>query len=640
LVQNKCLVLKVKGKKMKLKGVLHKIAWIDLTKEETSFEEPPESVYKDYLGGYGVGAYYLFTRQRPGADPLGPENILGFLPGPLTGTPAIGGNRFTVVAKSPKTGGWGDANSGGRFGPALKQAGVDAVFITGVSEEPVYVLIEKGQARICKADLLWGLGVTETENRFKELFGKQAHAAVIGPAGEKKSLMSCIINDGGRAAARSGLGAVMGSKRLKGVVAIGSEPVYVAEEEKLKIFRRKLLKEYYNKDNTKFRFFQTWGTAGGLEPNVTIGDTPVKNWKGSVKDFSKSEKISGEALLKFKTKSYGCWMCPVVCGAKIEVSDGPYAVKGYRPEYETLAAFGPLCQNDNPESICLVNTVCNEAGIDTISTGATIAFAIECFENNLLTKEDTNGIDLLWGNHEAIVELVKQIAEKRGFGGEVLFDGIEKAAEKIGKGSEEFAMHCGGEELPFHDPRFFPGLAASYITGPAPGRHTEYGSWFAEKEMVPPELGHPKIKNKYDYSGKGESYKYVSCFGQVVNSAGLCFFLNNIGPATAVPEYLSLVMGKAFSLEDVLIVGERILTLRIAFNLREGIKNVEKFSLPKRVLGDPQLKDGPFKEITVDSSIQIKDYYNALGWNPDTGVPSADVFERLGLCFAAYLADI
>jgi aldehyde:ferredoxin oxidoreductase len=174
-----------KRKKMKLKGILHKIAWIDLTQKEISFEEPPDSVYSDYLGGYGIGAYYLFTRQRPGADPLGPENILGFLPGPLTGTQAIGGNRFTVVAKSPKTGGWGDANSGGRFGPALKQAGVDAVFITGVSEAPVYVLIEKGQARICKADLLWGLGVTETENRFKELFGKQAHAVVIGPAGEK-----------------------------------------------------------------------------------------------------------------------------------------------------------------------------------------------------------------------------------------------------------------------------------------------------------------------------------------------------------------------------------------------------------------------------------------------------------------------
>ena len=559
---------------MRLKGILHKIVWVDLTQKKISFEQPPDSVYADYLGGYGIGAYYLFTRQKPGADPLGPENILGFLPGPLTGTQAIGGNRFTVVAKSPKTGGWGDANSGGRFGPALKQAGVDAVFITGVSEEPVYIIIEKGKVKINKADFLWGLNVTETENKLKELFGKEAQAAVIGPAGEKISLMSCIINDGGRAAARSGLGAVMGSKRLKGVVAIGSEPVYVAEEEKLKTFRRKLIKQYYNKNNAKYSFFQTLGTAGGLEPNVSIGDAPVKNWAGSVKDFLTSEKIGGEALLKYKTKAYGCWMCPVVCGAKIEISDGPYEVNGYRPEYETLAAFGPLCQNNNPESICLINTICNEAGIDTISTGATIAFAIECFENDILTKDDTNGINLLWGNHEAIVEIVKQIAEKRAFGGEVLFDGIEKAVEKIGRGSEAFAMHCGGEELPFHDPRFFPGLAASYITGPAPGRHTEYGSWFAEKEMVPPELGHPKIKNKYDYSGKGESYKYVSCFGQVVNAAGLCFFANNIGPATAVPEYLSFVLGKGFSMEEVLTVGERMLTLRIAFNLREEIKNI------------------------------------------------------------------
>ncbi len=625
---------------MKLKGVLHKIVWVDLTQKHISFEEAPDNIYTDYLGGYGLGAYYLFTRQRPGADPLGPENILGFLPGVLTGTQAIGGNRFTVVAKSPKTGGWGDANSGGRFGPALKQAGVDAIFFTGISEEPVYVLIENGRVKICRADSLWGLCVTETENRFKELFGKKAQAAVIGPSGEKKSLFSCIINDGGRAAARSGLGAVMGSKRLKGVVALGSEPVEVASEEELITFRRKLLTKYYNKDNAKYKFFQTLGTAGGLEHNVTIGDSPVKNWTGSVNDFSKSEKIGGEALLKFKTKPYGCWMCPVVCGAKVDVPDGPYAGKGFRPEYETLAAFGPMCCNDNPESICLVNTLCNEAGIDTISTGATIAFAIECFENNILTTKDTGGIDLSWGNHESIVEVVRQIAEKRDFGGEVLFDGIEKAVEKIGKDAEKFAMHCGGEELPFHDPRFFPGLAASYITGPAPGRHTEYGSWFAEKEMVPPELGHPKIKDKYEYSGKGESYKHVSCFGQVVNSSGLCFFANNIGPATAVPKYLTLVMGKEISMADVLTIGERILTLRIAFNLREGIKNIDKYFLPKRVLGDVPLENGPVKGITVDSKTQIKDYYRALGWDPDTGVPSRAVFERLGLYFAADLADL
>ena len=625
---------------MKLKGVLHKIAWVDLTRKEISFEEAPDNIYADYLGGYGLGAYYLFTRQRPGADPLGPDNILGFITGPLTGTAALGGNRFTVVGKSPKTGGWGDANSGGNFGPALKQAGVDAVFVSGISDEPVCLLIENGQVRICTADFLWGLSVSQTEVEIKKLFGKKAQSVVIGPAGERKSLISCIINDGGRAAARSGLGAVMGSKRLKGIVAIGSEPVPVAEEEKLNNFRKKLLKEYYNKNNATYTFFQTWGTAGGLEPNVIIGDAPVKNWTGSALDFPNSEKISGEALLNFKTKPYGCWKCPVVCGAKIEVLEGPYAGEGYRPEYETLAAFGPLCMNDNPESICRLNTLCNEAGIDTISTGATLAFVIECFENGVITKTDTGGITLSWGNHEAIVEVTKQIAEKTGFGGAFLSDGIEKAVEKIGNGSEKFAMLCGGEELPFHDPRFFPGLAVSYITGPAPGRHTEYGSWFAEKEMVPPELGHPKIKDKYEYSGKGETAKYVSCFGQVVNAAGLCFFVNNIGPATAVPEYLSLVMGKVFTLEDVLEVGERILTLRTAFNLREGIKNVEKYSLPDRVLGDPPLKEGPVQSITVDSMTQIRDYYKALGWNPDTGVPTRSVFEKLGLFFAADLADL
>lgn len=624
---------------MPLKGVFHKIAWVDLSRKEISYEQPPDSIYADYLGGYGLGAYFLFTRQRPGADPLGPENILGFLTGVLTGTPAIGGNRFAVVAKSPKTGAWGDANSGGRFGPGLKQAGLDAVFVTGISPEPVYVKIEDGACEILSADRLWGLSVSDTEQKVQDLYGKKARAAVIGPAGEKLSLLSCIMNDDGRAAARSGLGAVMGAKQLKAVVAIATGDVAVAKKEALNRYRQELLKACYHRENPRYRFFQTLGTAGGLASNVVLGDTPVKNWTGTARDFPDSEKISGEALLEYKTGAYGCWKCPVVCGAKVEVPDGPYAGSGFRPEYETLSAFGPMCCNDDPASICHLNTVCNEAGIDTISVGAAIAFAMECFEKGLITRADTGGLDMSWGNHRAMVELTRQIAEKRGFGGEVLFDGVAKAAEKIGNGAEKYAMHCGGEELPYHDPRFFPGLAASYITGPAPGRHTEYGSWFAEKEMVPPELGHPPIRDKYTYSGKGESFKYVSCFGQVVNAAGLCFFVNNLASAQALPEFLTLVTGRPFTMEQVLFIGERILTLRTAFNLREGIRNVEKFVLPERVLGKPPLPKGPTRGISVDSRTQIRDVYRALGWNPETGVPTRAVFEKLGLYFAADLSE-
>ncbi|MCP4717167.1 MAG: aldehyde ferredoxin oxidoreductase family protein [Deltaproteobacteria bacterium] len=618
---------------MGLHGIQHKIAWVDLTSQRVFIEQPPDEVYADYIGGYGLGAYYLYTRQRPGADPLGPENILGLLTGALTATPAIAANRFIAVAKSPKSGGWGDANCGGRFGPALKQAGLDAIFFTGAAEKPLYVVVDKAGVVLHDAGELWGQCCTATEEIFRQRYGAAAHAAVIGPAGERCSLLAAIMTDGGRAAARSGLGAVMGSKRLKGVVAIAGAEVAVAEPARLREYRKELLRDYYRTGNTSFDFFRTWGTSGGLEPNVLTGDAPVKNWAGSVEDFADPARVGGEALLPFKIKSYGCWRCPVSCGAKVRIDTGPYAGTGMRPEYETLAAFGPLCLNDNLESICAVNNLCNEYGLDTISAGTTIAFAIECFEKGIITAEDTGGLALNWGSHEAIAAVTRQMAEGQGFGAELLGDGMLKAVARIGDAAAPFAMQCGGEELALHDPRFYPGLAASYAVAPAVGHHTEYGAWFIEKNMVPPELGHPEISDKYHSAGKGEAHKYLSCYGQVVNAAGLCFFAANIAPASALPEYLTMVMGRMFSMADVLEIGERIVTLRTAFNVREGIVGSNAVRLPGRVLGRPPLSSGPTQGIKVDDEIQIRDYYAAMGWDLETGVPGREALERLGLDF-------
>lgn len=624
---------------MSLKGVLHRIAWINLSTGEVKIEEPPDELYTKYLGGYGIGAYYLFTRQQAKVDPLGPENTFGLTTGPLTGTQAITGNRFTAVGKSPKTGGWGDANCGGRFGPALKQAGIDAIFFTGISEKPVYALVEDGKVMLHDASSYWGLNCSEAEEKFKETHGKQAHAAVIGPAGERVSALAAIINDGGRAAGRSGLGMVMGSKRIKGVVALAMDNVPVAEEKKLKGLRKKILKEHYQITNPLYDFFHSYGTSGGVEYSVSEGDAPIKNWEGCFKDFKGYKRIGGDAVLKYKYKSYGCWMCPIACGAHVKVPSGPYAGEGHRPEYETLGAFGTMCLNNNIESIFRLNNICNDAGMDTISTGATVAFAIECYERGIITKEDTEGIELTWGNHEAIVKVTEQMATGEGFGGKVLGDGIRKAAERIGKNAGAFAMECGGEELPMHDPRCFPGLGVSYIVDATPGRHTQRGSWSIEADYVPSDLGNPEIKDKYTYSGKGEAHKYVSSFGHVINAAGLCIFASSITPATAIPEYLTLAMGKKFTMEDILEIGERIANLRIAFNLREGIRNKELFKLPGRVLGQPPLSAGPTKEVSVDNKTQLRDYYMAMGWNPETGVPKRAVFERLGLDFAIDVAE-
>lgn len=619
---------------MTLKGVTGKIAWVNLSTREVNIEEPPDEVYLTYLGGYGLGSYCLYTRQRPGVDPLGPGNTLGLVTGPLTGTQAITGNRFAAVGKSPKTGGWGDANCGGRFGPALKQAGLDAVFFIGVSEKPVFALVENAQITLHDAAPYWGLGCVEAEEKFAEAYGPQAHAALIGPAGERVSALACIINDKGRAAGRSGLGMVMGAKRLKAVVALGAGSVPVAREEKLKGLRQKILKEYFHHDNSLYYFFHSFGTAGGLEGCVVAGDTPIKNWGGWVEHFPGYNRINGDAVLQLKVKPYGCWMCPIACGGWVKVAQGPYAGEGHKPEYETLGAFGPMCLNDNLEAICRLNNLCNDAGMDTISTGATISFAMECYEKGIITTKDTGGLELTWGNHAAIVAVAEQMAKGEGFGGEILGHGVKQAAAKLGEAAKALAMECGGEELPMHDPRFQPGIATSFVADATPGRHTQGGAALAETSFVSPGLRFPEIKDKYTFAGKGETHKIISSFVHVINSAGLCLFGSTIAPAEAVPQYLSLTMGRNFTMADVLTIGERIANLRIAFNLREGLRNREKCKLPGRVLGQPPLSGGPTQGVKVDYEVQLRDYYQAMGWNPETGVPKRSVFERLKLDFA------
>jgi aldehyde:ferredoxin oxidoreductase len=618
---------------MALEGITGKVAWVDLSNLEVRIEKPDEEIYLKYLGGYGLGAYYLYRHQPAKIDPLGPEAILGFTTGPLTGTDAICGNRFAVVGKSPKTGGWGDANCGGKWGPALKRAGLDAVFFKGIAEKPTYALIENGKVTLHDASDYWGLGCGEAEEKFKKSYGNNAHSAVIGPAGERVSALACVINDAGRAAGRSGLGMVMGAKRLKGVVAKGAGEVPVAEPNKLKALRKELINKHYRDDNPLYSSFSKFGTAGYLVVGVASGDAPIKNWGGTMADYTNYEEISEEPFQPFHEKRYGCWKCPISCGAHVKIKSGEYAKQGHRPEYETMAAFGSMCLNDNMPSIVHLNNICNEAGMDTISTGATVAFAIECYENEIISKEDTGGIELTWGNTEGIVKVTEQMATGEGFGGKVLGDGIKKAVERLGESAEAFAIECGGEELPMHDPKYSPGYAAGYVVDATPARHTQWSSAYVE-EGVTRELNVPEIVDKYNYSGKGEAHRMAHTYGHVVNAAGVCNFASYITPATAMPKYLTFALGREFDMDDILTIGERIANLRIAFNLREGIQNKEMYTLPDRVLGKPPLKQGPVEGIMVDNKTQVREYYEAMGWDLNSGVPKRAVFERLGLDFA------
>ncbi|HUT90834.1 MAG TPA: aldehyde ferredoxin oxidoreductase family protein [Thermoguttaceae bacterium] len=618
---------------MAVPGTMGRILVVDLTKCQARLEQPDDDLYLTYLGGYGLGSYLLYKTQPAGVDPLGPENTLGFFAGLLTGTGGITSNRYVVVAKSPKTGGWGDANSGGTFGPAMKAAGLDGIMITGRSPRPVYLFYRDGTAQILPADDWWGLDTTEIDDRVAQWYGPNARAACIGPAGERMSLLSCVINEKYRAAGRSGLGAVMGSKRLKAVVVVGPEKldVPIADAEGY----QRAMKDHrdFLKTQPRYAIMRQYGTCGSMAGLVAKGDTPIRNWSGvGERDFPTVKKISDDAVIAMERKKYACWRCPLACGGLTEVTEGPFAAAGHKPEYETLGAFGSMCLNDDLASIHLCNDLCNRAGLDTISTGGTVAFAIECFENGLITPEETGGVELRWGNAEAIVEITRAIARREGFGA-VLADGTKRAAERIGQGAERFAIHVGGEELPMHDPRLVPGAATSYQMDATPGRHTQISTWILELGTGPPDLVE-QPQPQHHYPGKGKAHARINNYFHAAQSAGMCMFaLLSLKPS-ALTDSLTCVTGHAFRLDDVLTRGARIAALRTAFNHREGVRNVD-FRLPDRVIGRPPLDAGPTAGRTVDVDAQVADYLEAMGWDAQTGAPAKETLLDLGLDFVA-----
>jgi aldehyde:ferredoxin oxidoreductase len=606
-------------------GYMGKILFVNLSTGEINEETPDEQLYRDFIGGYGVGARILYSRQKAGADPLGVDNILGFVTGLLTGTPAITGARYTIVAKSPLTGTWGDANSGGDFGPYLKFSGYDAVFFTGTSQKPVYLLIDHGKAELRDAGRLWGRDAFETEDIIMSQLGKDTHVACIGPSGEKLSLISSIMNNKGRAAGRSGLGAVMGSKKLKAVAVKGSMEVPLADGEQVREVRRKHLYELMHprkKPRTPLEDFRKYGTSGSTHEAVEDGDAPVKNWGGiGVIDFPNAIAISRDNVFKYKAGGYACWRCPIGCGGTMKEGTGKYvyAAGAHKPEYETLNAFGAMCLNDNIKSIIKVNDICNRYGLDTISAGCAIAFAIECFENGLISNKGTEGIELTWGNHEAIVAMTEKLAKREGFGS-ILADGVRAAAGKIGKGTEQYAIHIEGQEMAMHDPKLSNEWILAYKMDATPGRHTQ--GWSAS---IRPGMEKPPEEKV------GERHKMGSNLMHVVNAAGLCFFGFMRQNAPFVPEMLSAVTGWPISMDDVLLAGERIANIRQAFNVREGIISPIEREVHGRVLGKPPQKEGPLAGVTIDVESMEKQYFEAADWDPATGKPSREKLVQLGL---------
>ncbi len=607
-------------------GFMGKMLFVDLSKKKLKDEELDEKTARHYLGGFGLGAKVLFERQKPGVDPLGPDAMLGLTTGMLTGTDAIGGSRYVMVGKSPLTGGWGDANSGGNVGPQLKFAGYDAVFFSGISDKPVYLFIDNGKAEIRDASHLWGKDTFETHDILREELGKDTEIACIGPAGEKVSLIAAIMNNKGRAAGRSGLGAVMGSKKLKAIALKGNMEIPVANKQAAKEMR----KRHLGNMGPMVKFMQDFGTCGMFEMCAKIDDAPTKNWAGTAEvDMPDYEKIGGKYVIAQQERRYGCWRCPIACGGIMKAGTGEFKwdAGAHKPEYETQAMFGSNLLNNDIDTIIKANDICNRYGLDTISTGATIAFAMECYENGLITKEDTGGMEINWGDKKMIISLLEKVAEREGFG-DLLADGVKIAAERIGKGSEHYAMHVGGQEIPAHDSRGGHGFAIAYCSEPTPARHTMSG-----EGPNPPGLM-PEF-DRESYKGRGEPHKLGSCFSNAYNAAGLCMICygDGYGHIDYFIEAMKTISGWDFDKEEITKTGQRVDTMRLAFNIREGIHM--PFQLPDRMLGKPTKTVGPRAGVTMEMSDLYEEYYQAMGWDPKTGKPTKETLEELGMDFVA-----
>jgi len=635
--------------------------FVDLSSAQIEVSDLSSELYRQYLGGYGLGARILYEQIPAGADPLGPDNVLAFLPGLLTGSRAPLSGRFMVAAKSPLTGGWGDANCGGRFGPALRGAGYDAVFVRGISPHPVYLHIDENGAELRDAAELWGLDTLATEKALRQSVSPNLHVACIGPAGERASLIAGIVNDGGRIAGRCGLGAVMGAKRLKAVAASGrrspslqDKATFDAEAQGYReLFRGKparwlptmqrllhalaplLGRIQFQPTGGPARVvidsFRRYGTAAGTALLVAMDDTPIRNWKGtSTSHFPTAwaTRLSDEAVIAHNIKPYACHSCPVGCGAIIELPDGG---TGHRPEYETLAVFGPTVMNADLDTVIRCNEICNLEGLDSISTGVAVTFAMECYEQGWLPAELRDELSLKWGDADAIVELAKRIASRQPGLGEWLADGVRLAARTLGLEAQDCAAHAGGQELPMHRSLYQPAVGVGYLVDPAPGRHTATNAGTLRAPALAEYLklaGHQPAR-RYDYRSQGAEAAVIMPVLRAFDSLGLCMFSLSFGNPPFL-KWLRAATGWDMDEIEFQQVGRRIQILRHAFNARHGVRP-EHVSLPGRERGEPPLPTGPLAGHTLDTDAMEEGYYSTLGVDRHTGLPLPDVARGLGL---------
>jgi len=605
-------------------------------------EEPSDRVYRTYMGGSALMSYFLLRELAPGVDPLGPDNVFLVMTGVICGLPLSGTNRYSVGGKSPLTGGFGESEAGGYFGPELKRAGFDGIIVQGQAAEPVYLYIHDEMCEIRNADDYWGRLSGEVQEGLQaELGDDRVRVLQTGVAGERGVRYAGLVNELHHFHGRAGLGAVMGSKRLKAIVAWGTGGLEMADQETAVGVSKELAKAIDLETDP----LHLYGTARGAKSNDMAGLLPTRNFqKGS---FSGAEAITGETIAETILVDRGtCWACARRCKREVSVPERDVAPKYGGPEYETIASLGSLCEVDDLEAIAEAAQWCNRYVLDSISTGVSIAFAMECYEHGILTREDTDDIDLTWGDGEAVIKLIHKIAHREGIG-DLLADGVKRAAAQLGQGSAAFAMHVKGQELPMHEPRGKVAVGLGYAVSPTGADHLEadhdtgyvnfgalphhYSALGLIEGLDPMVFGPEKVR----------AFVYSQAAMGLYNCVGMCDFIGKPWgplPLEELRDFINAVTGWRTSIFDLMKVGERANTLARLFNVREGFSRADD-TLPRRLF-EP-LENGAHAGDAIDQEAfeaALTQYYRMAGWD-DEGVPTTAKLDELGLSWTASLRE-
>jgi aldehyde:ferredoxin oxidoreductase len=608
-----------------MNGWQGKVLRVNLTDGTIKTEPLDPQVARDYIGGRGLGIYYLNQLADAGVDPFSAENPIIMATGPLTGTGAPTGARYMVMTKSPLTGAITCSNSGGMFPTEFKRTGWDAILFTGKSTRPVYLWLDREHAELRVADHLWGKNTHDTTDALLAETEPKAKVACIGPAGEKKVLFASIMNDKDRAAGRSGVGAVMGSKNLKAVVARGKGRIPLADPEGFKAVNKQILDIFKEGIKETPLGLTVNGTAGVVMVTQNFGVLPTKNWQQGT--FDGWEKIHGEALTRrFLKKNSACYSCPIGCGRKTKVDDPRFSGEGEGPEYETIYAMGSNCMIDDLAAIVKANYICNEMGMDTITMGATIACAMELVDRGYL-KEEVVGRPLQWGDGQALVELTRMTAVREGFGDQ-LAEGSYRLAERYGH--PELAPVSKKQEFPGYDPRGSQAMGLAYATSPIGGSHMRGDPAYFEL------FGVPEPMDPLQWEGKAAVTKAYQDLSAIIDAAGLCIFFavrnlaaKDLGVApVGILEYMNAATGADYTLEELMQAGERIINAERLFLTRAGFSRKDD-SLPSRLTQTPA-PTGPAKGLVCRLDKMLDEYYRVQGWTGN-GIPKKHVLDRLGL---------